>query len=167
MRLAIVQDTVAAPVIAPSEGWPTVSVLLPNYNHAHFIGTALSALAAQTRPPHEILVIDDASTDDSLAVIESFMDELPQLRILRNPRNLGVNGALNRGLTEARGSHIVSSAADDWLEPEFVARLSEALAAHPEGRVCVSNYVQYYEAERRRVYHQSDSDLGPWYAGNG
>ena len=145
---------------------PTVSFLIPNYNHARFIGKALSALAAQTRSPDEILVIDDASTDDSLAVIESFRGALPQLRVLRNPNNLGVNAGLNRALAEARSTHIVSSAADDWVEPDFIARLSEAVAANPQGKICVSDYVQYYEADRRRVHHQRNSDLGPWYAGN-
>src|SRR5579862_8414163 len=154
MPLSVMQETAPPRHAASAMASPTVSVLLPNYNHARFIGTALSALAAQTRPPDEILVIEDASTDDSLAVIESFLDELPQLRILRNPRNLGVNGAINRGLLEAKGSHVVCSAADDWLEPDFVARMSEMVAAYPQGRICVSNYVQYYETDRRRVYHR-------------
>jgi glycosyltransferase involved in cell wall biosynthesis len=158
MHLALIQDA------APKTVLPTVSVLLPNYNHARFIGNALSALAAQTRQPDEIIVIEDASTDDSLAVIESFEDELPQLRILRNPRNLGVNESINRGLWEARGTHVVCTAADDWLERNFIARLSEAVAANPAGRVCISTYVQYLETEQRRVHHRRDSELGPWYA---
>jgi len=163
MARSLSRDAVAARSPAPGP-LPTVSVLLPSYNHASYIGGALAALAAQTRPPDEILVIEDASTDDSLAVIESFMDELPQLRILRNPHNLGVNDALNRGLSEARGSHVVCSAADDWLEPEFIQRLSQAAAAYPAAPLCVSNYVQYYEGDRRRIYHRRDSELGPWYA---
>jgi glycosyltransferase involved in cell wall biosynthesis len=56
---------------------PTLSVLVPGYNHAHYIGVALAAFADQTRAPDEIPVLDDASTDDSLAVSESFQDELP------------------------------------------------------------------------------------------
>jgi glycosyltransferase involved in cell wall biosynthesis len=146
---------------------PTVSVVLPNYNHARFIGTALGALAAQTQAPFEIVVIDDGSTDDSIAVIEGFGKALPQLRLLRNERNLGAVHTLNRGFAEARGSHILSSAADDWIEPDFVARMSAAVAAHPEGRVCTSDYVQYFEADERRVHHQRDSDLGAWYADDG
>ena len=149
---------------APAVLRPTVSVVLPNYNHARFIGKSLNALAAQTRPPDEIIVIDDASTDDSIAVIESFGDTLPQLQLLRNERNMGVNHTLNRGFGEARGSHILSSAADDWIEPDFVARMSEAVARYPEGRICVSDYVQYFEADQRLVHHQSDSDLSSWYA---
>ncbi|HVH82291.1 MAG TPA: glycosyltransferase family A protein [Stellaceae bacterium] len=143
---------------------PTVSVVLPNYNHANYIGKALSALAAQTRPADEILVIDDASTDESLAVVESFRLALPQLRILRNETNQGVCATLNRGIIEARGSHVVSSAADDWLEPQFMAQLTAAASSYPEGRLCVSSYVQYYEAEDRFVRHERNSEHGPWYA---
>jgi glycosyltransferase involved in cell wall biosynthesis len=162
MDQSLSQDALAASTTA----LPTVSVLLPSYNHAHYIGVALAALAAQTRAPDEILVIEDASTDDSLAVIESFQNELPQLRILRNRSNLGVNAALNRGLREASSSHVVCSAADDWLEPEFIERTIPAVAAYPAGKVCVSSYVQYFEAEGRRVYHSRESELGPWYAGD-
>ena len=164
MDQALLHDTAPLRSAPKIRALPTVSVLLPNYNHAHYIGVALSALAAQTRAPDEILVIEDASTDDSLAVIESFADELPQLRVLRNARNLGVNGAINRGLIEANGSHVICSAADDWLEPEFIARMTEAVAVHPAAKVCVSSYVQYFEADRRRVHHRHDSELGPWYA---
>lgn len=164
MDQSLFQDAAPRRHAFRAKALPTVSVLLPCYNHAHYIGVALAALAAQTRAPDEILVIEDASTDDSLAVIESFQDELPQLRILRNPRNLGVNGAINRGLLEASGSHVVCSAADDWLEPEFIERMTEAVAAHPSGKVCVSSYVQYFEAQHRRIQHRHDSELGPWYA---
>lgn len=145
---------------------PTVSVVLPNYNHARFIGGALSALAAQTKPADEIIVIDDASTDNSIAVIEGFRRRLPQLRLLRNERNMGVNPTLNRGFNEARGSHLLSSAADDWIEPEFIARMTETVTAYPQARVCTSSFVQYFEADQRRIHHQAGSDLGPWYAGD-
>jgi glycosyltransferase involved in cell wall biosynthesis len=158
MAQTLRQDTTPT-VIAP-----TVSVLIPNYNHADFIGRALQALAAQTHAADEIIVIDDASTDDSITVIEGFGDTLPQLRLLRNPRNMGVNDTLNRGFHEARSSHIVSSSADDWLEPGFIEQLSAAATAHPEGRVCTSSFTQYFEAEDRYVQHRGDSDLGPWYA---
>jgi hypothetical protein len=144
---------------------PTVSVVLPNYNHARFIGGALSALAAQTKPADEIIVIDDASTDDSVSVIDGFHEALPQLRLLRNEQNMGVNPTLNRGFREARGNYILSSAADDWIEPQFIARMTEAAAAYPEAPICTSAFVQYFEADQRRVHHQADSDLGPWYAG--
>jgi hypothetical protein len=79
---------------------------------------------------------------------------------------MGVNHTLNRGFNEARSSHIVSSAADDWLEPGFIETMSSAAAAHPEGRVCTSSFTQYFEADDRYVQHRDNSDLGPWYAGD-
>ena len=158
-------DQTAASSVGPARSAirPTVSVLLPNYNHAAFIPTALRAVAAQTRPADEVLVIDDASTDNSVEVVESFRASLPQLRLLRNSQNLGVNETINRGLREARGSHVISTAADDWLEPDFIARTSETIAAYPRARLCVSSYVQYHEADDRFEQHRRDSELGPWY----
>ena len=83
----------------------TLSVILPNYNHAKFVGCALMALVAQERAPDEIIVIDDGSTDDSVAVIERLAAGAPTIRLLRNDRNIGVITTLQRGLREARGTH--------------------------------------------------------------
>src|SRR5258707_12471256 len=66
---------------------PTLSVVLPNYNHARFIGRALAALLGQERAADEIIVIDDGSTDDSVAVIERIAAAAPTIRLLRSPSN--------------------------------------------------------------------------------
>src|SRR5260370_22041932 len=73
---------------------PTVSVLLPNYNHAAFLPRALQALANQTLQAAEIIIVDDASSDESVAIIESYATSLPNLRLIRNSQNLGVNRSL-------------------------------------------------------------------------
>jgi glycosyltransferase involved in cell wall biosynthesis len=145
----------------------TLSVLVPNYNHGRLIGRALQALADQTRPPDEILVIDDGSTDDSIAVIESFAPRLPQLRLIRNHENLGVNASTNRALEEARGNYVVCTAADDWLEPAFVETMVAATEALGWPRLCVSQFVQFLEGEGRFLHHGSDAELGHWYIGEG
>ena len=82
-----------------------VSVILPVYNHSRFLNRALAALLVQAVAPFEILVIDDASADDSAEVAERWrplFEPAIRLRILRNAVNLGVNRSLNRGLEEAR-----------------------------------------------------------------
>src|SRR6266705_1267642 len=66
---------------------PTLSVVLPNYNHARLIPRALEALLAQDPAPDEIILVDDASTDDSLDVIASFVERHPALRVIVNPSN--------------------------------------------------------------------------------
>jgi glycosyltransferase involved in cell wall biosynthesis len=145
----------------------TVAVLLPNLNHARFLPTALDALAAQTRPPDEIVLIDDSSTDDSLAVIDSFAARLPGLRVIRNGETVGVNRATNQALALARSSHVICTAADDRLEPRFIERLTEMLARHPGVPVCVSQYVEYDETADRMIRHDVGSELGCWYAPEG
>lgn len=108
-----------------------LSVILPNRNHAALLPRALSALARQTRQPDEILVIDDASTDDSRDVIRGFMPQLPRLRLLENTVRLGAVGALNCGLREAAGALVYCGAADDATDPALFATLTAALEAHP------------------------------------
>jgi glycosyltransferase involved in cell wall biosynthesis len=92
---------------------------------------AIEALAAQVPCPDEILVIDDASTDESLAVLAALKRRHPSLRVIRHERNLGAIGALNRGLAEARGRYIYFGAADDQVLPGLFALGLSLLETHP------------------------------------
>ena len=85
----------------------------------------------QVPRPDEILVIDDASTDDSLAVLAALEGRHPSLRVIRHERNLGAISALNRGLAEARGRYIYFGSADDQVLPGFFALGLGLLEAHP------------------------------------
>jgi glycosyltransferase involved in cell wall biosynthesis len=110
---------------------------MPNFNHGHLIGHALDALASQERPPDEIIVIDDASTDQSIAVLESYRAKLPQLIVLRNERTGGAIPASQRGLEAATGRYVYFAAADDWVLPGFFATALEVIEANPDcGLVC-------------------------------
>ena len=109
----------------------TLSVVLPNYNHARFIGRALAALLGQERAADEIIVIDDGSTDDSIAVIERIAAAAPAIRLLRNPSNVGVIPTLQRGLEAARGKYVYFAASDDWVFPGFFALALRRLEADP------------------------------------
>ena len=115
---------------------PTLSVVLPNYNHAHFIGEALTAIAEQSIQPNEVVVIDDASTDDSVEVVQEFVKRRPVVRLLRNPKNSGVVSAMNRGLGMATGDYIYLAAADDKILPGFFEKSIALLQAHPRASLC-------------------------------
>jgi glycosyltransferase involved in cell wall biosynthesis len=118
---------------------PTLSVVVPNYNHARYLESALRAHLGQSLPPLEVIVVDDASTDESVAIVERLAMEDPRLRLIRLARNGGVNAAMNRGLSEARGDCVCFSAADDLVTREFAARSLETLARYPVAAFCFSD----------------------------
>jgi glycosyltransferase involved in cell wall biosynthesis len=142
---------------------PTISIVIPNFNHARLIHRNLQNLVDQTRAPEEVIVVDDGSTDDSVPVIESFRSKLPQLTIVRNPRNIGVNQSLNVGLGVARSAYVVSSAADDYLHLDFVEKMGQALEMFPGVRLCVSHYSEHLEAEDRMRFFSHGDENGCWY----
>jgi glycosyltransferase involved in cell wall biosynthesis len=109
----------------------TLSVILPNYNHARFVGRALTALLAQERAADEIIVIDDGSTDHSVRVIDEFAARAPTIRVLYNDKNVGVIATLQRGLEAARGKYVYFAASDDWVFPGFFALALRRLEAAP------------------------------------
>ena len=110
---------------------PGISVVVPNYNHGQFLPRSLTALANQSVPPIEILVVDDASTDDSLAVLDALARQHPLIRVCPNERNLGVQRSMNRGLALARGDYVFFSAADDEVRPGLFEQSLRLLRAHP------------------------------------
>ncbi|MDX2097780.1 MAG: glycosyltransferase family 2 protein [Leptolyngbyaceae cyanobacterium bins.59] len=120
---------------------PTLSVLLPNYNHAAYISEALQAILEQTYQPLEVIVIDDASTDASLGVIEPFVRQFPHVRLLKNAQNQGAVASANRALEVATGDYIYWAAADDRVLPGFFEQSMTLLAQYPEAGLCFADLV--------------------------
>lgn len=99
---------------------PVVSVVIPTYNHAHFLREALSSLRAQTFCDWEAVVVNNFSEDDTAAVVESFADSRI---VLENFRNNGIIAASrNRGIALARGKYIAFLDSDDTWYPEKLAK---------------------------------------------
>jgi glycosyltransferase involved in cell wall biosynthesis len=107
---------------------PSVSVIIPAYRAARTIGRALDSVLAQTRPPDEVLVIDDGSPDDLAAVVAGYGGPV---RLLRQ-RNGGASSARNFGIDQARGNLIAFLDADDYWEPTKLERQLDVLRRHPE-----------------------------------
>ncbi|MEP6668721.1 MAG: glycosyltransferase [Chthoniobacter sp.] len=106
-----------------------ISVIMPVYNAAPYVGEAIRSALAQTLGDFEFIIIDDASTDGSREVLASFTD--PRCRVLANATNLGAAETKNRGLAEARGEFVAFLDADDVAVPQRFARQVEWLRAHP------------------------------------
>jgi len=97
-----------------SEANPIVSVILPTYNRAHTLRRAIKSVLNQDYYAIELIVVDDASTDDTTTLLESITDQ--RLRIIRHERNKGVAGATNTGIYAAQGAIIAFQDSDDeWL----------------------------------------------------
>ena len=97
----------------------TLSVVLPNYNHGRLIGRAIEAILGQKRLPDEIIIVDDASTDDSLTLIRPLAAKSSRIFILALPVNVGTIAANRKALELTKGKYIYFAAADDWVLPGF------------------------------------------------
>jgi glycosyltransferase involved in cell wall biosynthesis len=120
----------------PAGSASSLSVVIPNYNHARYIGEALEAILAQSFRPVEVIVVDDGSTDNSAEVIEEFCRRDPIVRLVRNQRNRGVIFSINHGLEQASGAFVMFAAADDKVLPGLFEKSEKLLAQHPQAGVC-------------------------------
>ncbi|MDT4987080.1 MAG: hypothetical protein QOI74_1174 [Micromonosporaceae bacterium] len=110
---------------------PTVSVVVPCYNYGHYLSECVASVLAQDGVDVDVLIVDDASTDDSVAVARALAAD-PRVRVLAQPRNRGHIATYNRGLARATGDYVVLLSADDLLTPGSLARSTALLEAHPE-----------------------------------
>lgn len=113
---------------------PKVSVIFPVYNGAKFIRTSIRSILAQTYRDFELLLLNDGSTDDSLAVMKEFKDE--RIRIINNEQNRGLIYTLNRGIEEAKGEYLARMDADDESFPDRFRKQVHFLDSHPDTAVC-------------------------------
>jgi glycosyltransferase involved in cell wall biosynthesis len=108
-----------------------VSVVMSAYNFAHLIRKALDSFLAQTCPVSEIIVVDDGSTDDTRAVIESYGD---RVRYIWQPNSGGPCKGRNVAIRAAKNEWIGICDADDWWFPQKNERVQELLRHHPEAK---------------------------------
>lgn len=111
---------------------PRISVALCTYNGARFLGEQLSSIARQTRPPWELVVSDDGSTDGTVEIVEKFQREAPfPVHLHRHPANLGVTQNFAAALALCRGDLIALCDQDDFWLPDKLSACAEFLRTHP------------------------------------
>lgn len=128
---------------------PLVSICIPTYNGARWLDDALQSALAQDYRPIEIVVVDDASTDESLRILTDVRD--PLLRVVRNRERLGLQRNLDRAVGLAKGQWIKFLFQDDMIAPECVSRM---MAVADDGNrivVCGRTYEIADDVPRERV----------------
>jgi len=130
---------------------PLVSVVMSVYNGGAFLGDAIESILRQTLSDFELIVVDDASTDDSSAVLAGFRDA--RLRVLKNERNIGLARSLNKAIRSARGTYIARQDADDLSLPNRFELEAEFLGRHSEVGLVGSPAI---------VINDAGADTGAW-----
>lgn len=138
---------------------PTVSILLANYNHAKYLPTSLAGICGQTHPATEVIIVDDGSTDDSVAVIEEYAQRFPNIRLLRNDMNRGQHYSIQRALLAAHGDYVVWAASDDLLLPDFIERSLGVLKQYPDAGLCFSRLAVFVDGTTE-TRHYTESTQG-------
>ncbi len=135
-----------------------ISIIIPLYNKAPYVCRTLSSVLAQTFTDYEVIIIDDGSTDESIAVVETWLKG----NINKNyspvdghwrlifQKNAGVSAARNFGVSKSKGDYICFLDADDWWAPTFLEEMLTLAERYPDAGLYASNYI-YYKPGKTRV----------------
>jgi glycosyltransferase involved in cell wall biosynthesis len=135
------------------------SVIINNYNYGRFVVEAVRSALVQTRQPHEVIVVDDGSTDDSLTILKSEFGQHPQVRIHSQP-NRGQLAAIRQGVMLASGDWCFFLDADDIYLPRHLEEAARVLEANPEVGAYYSDHI---ESEGPPLYRSkwAEGTIGP------
>jgi GT2 family glycosyltransferase len=133
---------------------PLVSVIIPNWNGMALLRGCLDSLRAQTYPRVEVIVVDNASTDDSASMIQS---DYPEVKLIVLPKNLGLTGGVNAGIARAAGEIIALLNNDAEADPRWVESLAHALAARPDAGMAASKMLLF---DRRDILNSAGDTYG-------
>jgi glycosyltransferase involved in cell wall biosynthesis len=147
-------------MMAEAQASPRVSVVVTAYNSAATIRRTIESIQAQTMNDFEIVIVDDASKDDTVGVIESVGE--PRLRVIRNARNRGIGGAKNVGIENARGRYIAFLDSDDTWERVKLATQLAALSPSEEERPLSFTAFWVHRAGSEKTVCRQPRNYGTW-----
>jgi len=133
----------------PLTRYPTLSIIIPNWNGAKHLPTCLDSLLNQTYPSMEVILVDNASGDESVALVER---DYPEVVLLQLDDNLGLTGGINRGIQVAQGEIIAPLNNDTEVVPGWAEALVTALRSHPDAGMAASKMLLF---DRRDTLHSA------------
>jgi glycosyltransferase involved in cell wall biosynthesis len=136
-------------------GNPKVTVLMSVYNAGEHLRDAVRSILDQSHADFEFLIVDDASADRSVEIIESFLD--PRIRIIRNEKNLGLAVSLNKGLDAATGEYVARMDCDDISAKDRLQAQVDLLERNPRVGAC-GTWIRHI-GEKRIIRYYTDPDI--------
>lgn len=125
-----------------------LSIIIPNYNYAHYLAQAVSSVfQGKTKNDFEILIVNDASTDNSLDVIAHLQQQFPSIRVFNHEKNLGCVQAVATGVKHSRGHYLHFLSADDLYHPFAVDRMFEYFDKFPFISIFSSDDSYFYNSD--------------------
>jgi glycosyltransferase involved in cell wall biosynthesis len=135
---------------------PLISIVLPTYNGARYLREAIDSCLYQTYPNWELILVDDASTDDTPAIIAEYAARDGRITTLRNPVNRKLPGSLNVGFARARGELLTWTSDDNCYRPEALGEMAAFLEANPSVDLVYADF---------SLMDDSGATTGPGWAG--
>lgn len=138
---------------------PYFTVIIPLYNKQNYVENTLKSILSQTFADYEVLIIDDCSTDKSVAIIQPFLSDT--IRLISHAKNNGLSASRNTGIRHANAQFITFLDADDTWEPTILASFHAMIAQFPEEAIFGTNYQEVYPNGAIRLPKNTTSDLKP------
>ena len=123
---------------------PKVSIVIPAYNYGQFVGKAIQSVLDQSFRDIELIVMDNASTDNTQEVVKSFLHD-KRLIYVHNGSNIGAEESTYKGIDKAKGEYLILLAADDYQLPGMLSLLVNELENHPDAGFAYGRYVRVNE----------------------
>lgn len=142
-----------------------ISIIVINYNYAHYLTDCIESIVKQTILPHELIIVDDASTDQSIQIIKQYAKKYSWIRYLQNEKNLGIFDTNNRGTALATGDYLSLLASDDIYRPNFIEEHLKAFERFPNAGIYSSNFGIFHKNDTHHIqtvgtyYHPADTIL--------
>lgn len=122
-----------------------LTAAITNFNYGHYLTSSVEAMIKQSRPADELILIDDASTDENQGVLDDLARRYPFIKIVKHKANHGVNRTCNEILEMAVGDYIYFGAADDLVLPGFFESAMSLLERYPDAPLCAGIPIYWHE----------------------
>ncbi len=138
---------------------PFFTVIIPLYNKENYVENTLKSILNQSFTDYEVLIIDDCSTDKSMAIIQPYLSDA--IKVISHSKNSGLSASRNTGIRNSKSKFVTFLDADDTWKPNFLAAINEMIQQFPEEAIFATNYQEIHQNGKIIFPKNNTSDLKP------